>query len=434
MSLTAPNPHLADYEALNRLIVDCPEFEELERLLGGFNLFQVLKFEYGEIRHSNVLGWILDPSESHGLDETFLKKWLMRVIHQAPDSDRPIEPIDIDSWQLLDVEVRREWRHIDLLLVLRFAQNRPWVIAIENKVNSIQRSNQLKDYRGIVEAEFPDAGHRLYLFLTKNEEAADDPTYLPASYAQVHQALKECVAARNHLIGTEPKALLENYIQLLEEKFMDQSKIAQVARAIYKQHKRALDVLFEHRPDNLQNVSEIIRAELASRANELGIVMGPSSKAYIRFIPKEWDHPGNSHGSAWGNSSCTVLFELNLLAKQPTLNVISGLAPTPWIDDMWQLSQNAPFQQQRKRAERPRDWITLHHAGKSKLLVSDDQSDNTDDIPVKILEWCQRLLKEEGTRQVIQGCIRQTARARSELPIHAILIHVPHRHHQVHPE
>ncbi len=128
--MTDSNTSLSDYEALNRLIVNCPEFEELERLLGGFNLFQVLKFEYGEIRHSNVLGWILDPSESHGLDETFLKKWLMRVIYQAAESVPIVEPIHIDSWQLLDVEVRREWRHIDLLLILRFAQRAPWVILI----------------------------------------------------------------------------------------------------------------------------------------------------------------------------------------------------------------------------------------------------------------------------------------------------------------
>ncbi len=403
MTLSAPKPHLADYEALNRLIVECPEFEELERLLGGFNLFQVLKFEYGEIRHSNVLGWILDPSESHGLDETFLKKWLMRVIHQAPKPDRPIEPIDIDSWQLLEVEVRREWRNVDLLLILRFAQDRPWVIAIENKVNTTQHSDQLNRYRNTVEAEFPSAGHRLYLFLTKNEETADDSAYLPASYAQVHQVLKECVAARSHLIGAEPKVLLENYIQLLEEKFMDQSKIAQVARTIYKQHKRALDVLFEHRPDNLQNVSETIRAQLASRADELGIVMTACSKSYIRFIPKEWAQPGNTHGTGWGNCPHTLLFEINLGAKQPTLNVFSGKAPTPWIDEIWALSQSpdSPFHQQKKRSERPRDWVMLHHVGKSRILVDEDQSDNTD-IPQAIFDWCQSMLKSPDTRKVIE--------------------------------
>lgn len=393
----------ADYAALNDLIVNCPEFEELERLLGGFNLFQVLKFEYGEIRHSNVLAWILDPSESHGLDESFLKKWLMRVIHEVPDLQLSVSAIDIDAWQLLDVEVRREWRNIDLLLILRFAKEAPWVICIENKVNSTQHSGQLGRYRTIVENEFRDAGHRIYFFLTKNCETPADINYVPASYAQVHRVLKECLAARAHLIGGEPKALLENYISLLEEKFMDQSKIAEIARTIYKQHRRALDVLFEHRPDNLLNVSEAIRKMLSNNAGEMGIEMAACSKSYIRFIPKEWDQPGNTHGTGWGSCPHTVLFEINLGTKQPSLNVVSGKAPSPWIDELWDLSYSpdSPFYQQKKRSERPRDWVMLHHAGKSKILVGEDQLENID-IPQGIYNWCQSLLKTPETRKVIE--------------------------------
>lgn len=391
----------ADYKALNDLIVNCPDFEELERLLGGFNLFQVLKFEYGEIRHSNVLAWILDPSESHGLGESFLKKWLMRVIHEASDTAAPVEPIDIDAWQLLDVEMRREWRNIDLLLILRFAKDAPWVICIENKVNSTQHSDQLSRYRSIVESEFRDVGRRIYFFLTKNSETPDDTQFIPASYAQVHKVLKECLAAREHLIGSEPKALLENYIRLLEEKFMDQSKIAEIARTIYKQHRRALDVLFEHRPDNLLNVSEAIRRMLEEQADVLGIVMAACSKSYIRFVPKEWYQAGNFHGYGWGNCKYTVLFEINLGAKQPGLNVVSGKAPEPWIEDRWKDAQKTPFQMQKKRNERPKDWIVLHCAGKSNLLVGDDQPDDID-IPAEMVKWCAILMKDANTRKVIE--------------------------------
>ena len=72
--MPSPTTIDGDYAALNELIVNCPDFGKLESLLGGFNLFRVLAFEYGEIRHSNVLAWILDPAESHGLDSTFLQK------------------------------------------------------------------------------------------------------------------------------------------------------------------------------------------------------------------------------------------------------------------------------------------------------------------------------------------------------------------------
>src|SRR5262245_21036307 len=94
-------PEIAtDHAALNELLVNCPDLGRLEGMLGGFNLFRVLKFEHGEIRHSNVLAWILDPSESHSLDETFLKKWLMRVIHDSRGhSVAPISAVDVDRLQ-----------------------------------------------------------------------------------------------------------------------------------------------------------------------------------------------------------------------------------------------------------------------------------------------------------------------------------------------
>ncbi|MCP5523721.1 MAG: PD-(D/E)XK nuclease family protein [Verrucomicrobiales bacterium] len=213
----------ADYEALNELIVNCPDFDRLESLLGGFNLFQVLKFEYGEIRHSNVLAWILDPAESHGLDASFLKKWLMRVIFEASEAtETPVSAVDIDAWQLLDVEVRREWNHLDLLLILTFADDQKWVVCIENKVLSAQHSNQLQRYRKVVQEHFPKAARRMFLFLTKWGEEPEDDAYLAASYTQVHQALKECIQSRSHAIGNEPRVLLENYLRLLEEKFMDE--------------------------------------------------------------------------------------------------------------------------------------------------------------------------------------------------------------------
>jgi hypothetical protein len=124
-----------DVTALNELIVNCPDFDRLEALLGGFNLFQVLGFEHGEIRHSNVLAWVLDPTESHGLDSTFLKKWLKRVVHESTSqSENLVTPVDIDAWQIIDVEVRREWQNIDVLLILTLVDRKRWVVAVSSSV------------------------------------------------------------------------------------------------------------------------------------------------------------------------------------------------------------------------------------------------------------------------------------------------------------
>jgi hypothetical protein len=300
------------------------------------------------------------------------------------------------------VEVRREWQNIDVLLILNFSCGKQWIVSIENKINSVQHSNQLARYRSVVERSFPDAARRLFLFLTKSKEAPEDKTYLPASYTQVHQVLKECLASRSHAIGSEPKVLLENYLRLLEEKFMDESEIARTALRIYQQHRRALDVLFEHRPDNLRKASDRIRKLLEENAAHLGIVMEPCTKTTIRFIPVAWNHPGNSHGAGWAGTNRTVLFEMNLSGKRPYLSMIVGKAPAEWIAPLWERSGSAPFQR-RKLKTRPDSWCYLHTAqGPNISLEDDEELEDPNDLAQRIYDWCVRSYQEANTQAVIQ--------------------------------
>jgi hypothetical protein len=390
-----------DLEALNLLIVDCPDLEHLESMLGGFNLFQVLKFEYGEIRHSNVLAWLLDPSESHGLNETFLKKWLMRVVHETSgDAPSPVRAVDIDAWQLLGVQVHREWQNIDMLLVLTFSKQEEWVICVENKVNSTQSKGQLRKYRSLVEKEFSNATHRIYLFLTKNGETPDDDSYIGVTYDLVHKVLKECISAKSHVIGAEPRVLLDSYIRLLEEKFMDESEIARTARKIYQQHRRALDVIFEQRPDNLKLVSDKVRALLENKLVEIDFVIDSYSKSYIRLIPIVWDHPGNRLGNAWSNSKRTMVFELNLNSKRTKFYAISGMAPVAWIAPLWEQSKHQPFHGS-KKASQPAKWCSLHIFN-SRISLNEENIIDPEEAAEKICNWCLSCIKESSTQEVIK--------------------------------
>src|SRR5438046_130958 len=137
---------------LTNLVVRCPELRELEKSLGKFNLFRVLRFERGEIRHSNVLAWLLDPAESHGVRDLFLRRWLMRVFAEgeAEEGDA-LDPVTIDSCEFRSVQVFREWRNLDLLVRIETAEPGEWVIAIENKVMATQGSGQLRKYRKLMD-------------------------------------------------------------------------------------------------------------------------------------------------------------------------------------------------------------------------------------------------------------------------------------------
>ncbi len=85
-------PSGADTAALEAFVVDNRELEELEDLLASFNLFEAIGVVAQEVKHSNFLAFLLDPSGTHGLGEVFLKRFLKRVLTDAESP--PFSPIE----------------------------------------------------------------------------------------------------------------------------------------------------------------------------------------------------------------------------------------------------------------------------------------------------------------------------------------------------
>lgn len=56
-------------EALREFLTDSECLEPLSKWTRRFNVFDVLKITNTEIRHSNVLAWLMDPAENHGLHD-----------------------------------------------------------------------------------------------------------------------------------------------------------------------------------------------------------------------------------------------------------------------------------------------------------------------------------------------------------------------------
>ncbi len=55
-------------------MVENDDLLTLESRIGRFNIFDALRIMDAEIRHSNFLAFILDPAESHGQGQLFLKR------------------------------------------------------------------------------------------------------------------------------------------------------------------------------------------------------------------------------------------------------------------------------------------------------------------------------------------------------------------------
>ena len=62
---------------INALISDIDCLEPLYKWTNEVNIFNILKLDRMEIRHSNMLSWLLTPGETHGLGDKFLRKLLI---------------------------------------------------------------------------------------------------------------------------------------------------------------------------------------------------------------------------------------------------------------------------------------------------------------------------------------------------------------------
>ena len=96
-----------DQHALDAFLVDNQELEELTAKLSRFNVFHVLKAEKNELRHSNVLGWLLNPSENHGFDDKFLRRFISRLLLENDAVDVSLKPAQVELMTLQDIEVVR---------------------------------------------------------------------------------------------------------------------------------------------------------------------------------------------------------------------------------------------------------------------------------------------------------------------------------------
>jgi hypothetical protein len=244
---------LEDRALLEAFVVDNPDLEQLESLLAEFNIFEAIGAVRQELRHSDFLAFLLNPAENHGLGDIFLKKFLMRVLNDADNP--PFSAIEIDVVDLKEAEVRREWLNVDILI--QDPTNR-LVCAIENKIDTTEHSNQLRRYREIVSREF--AGYRaLFIYLTPDGDESSDETYLTFSYTQLVQLVELICQTYKSILGPDVYTLMIHYLKMLRRHIVSDSEIAELCQKIYQKHQKALDLIFEHRPDLQSKLAETLK-------------------------------------------------------------------------------------------------------------------------------------------------------------------------------
>lgn len=285
--------HIANIEfssalaSLERFVVENDDLLELESIVGRFNIFDALRVTHVEIRHSNFLAWLLDPSESHGQGALFLRAILMDLMKSTRDNGFacPISPIELEGEDLRGVKIQREWQHIDLLIS---CDQPPFVIAIENKIKSSEHGNQLDRYRKIIQAEYPRQP-LMYVYLTvegTDPSDEDGDGWVPYSYGDIFRVLSRVIIMHNNSIGDDVRAFLDHYLRLLKGQLMEDPKIEELCQRIYKNHRQALELIYKHAGSPAAGMLGEIEEAIKNHTDKWYIVNKTSHAVF--FVPMDW--------------------------------------------------------------------------------------------------------------------------------------------------
>lgn len=267
---------------LEELILDS-DFRTLESKTSGFNIFEAIGIVRREITHSDFLSFLLDPSGNHGMAAEFLHAFLFEVTK----SHRPagLSPIDVDLLELENVEVRREWNYIDLLIV---SDSSKFVCAIENKIDSGEHSDQLARYKKVINDEYPDYTHILIFLTPYGDPPAEDNDWFPFSYKDICRLISNLLDDARNRVGEDVCILIEHYICMLEKHIVAENETTELAKKIYTRHKQALDIIFKAKPDKILVLNHHLQRKI-KEGSSLGIELDYSTKSCVRFSVKRWD-------------------------------------------------------------------------------------------------------------------------------------------------
>jgi len=282
------------HQQLEMLFVNNSDFDRLSQSLNRFNPIRVMKMEFMEIRHSAILAWLLDPGETHGLGDVFLKAFLAEAFRGNMTGP---SAIDITQSDLRDAEVQREKKNMDLFIVI---PNKGLAFVVENKISSKQHSGQLKKYIKNAEKIANSQGNSLDVcgvFLTLDEESLNDTDqlkYTPLRYYQLCTILGDLLRGPALTIDDQARQFIEHYHEIIED-LCGMSKSTQdmkdLAVQLFRTHQMALEFIMEH--GSVNAFSAACDTHFGSdrkngEALKTGQIYGGSSPTRFNYIPEAW--------------------------------------------------------------------------------------------------------------------------------------------------
>ena len=302
--------------ALGRLEEDGADLVWLDGLLAEWrdevDVFYALRLHGDEQFHSNLLAWLLDPRGSHGLGDFFLQRFLVEI--GAPRAIRAADRPSTTVQREKGLELDGEYGRLDIWL-LNESADVDFVCAIENKVWASEGEGQLAWYRRVL-ARDHDGQRVHHVFLTPRGVQPDDPAerehWITMSYTDIVRLVEGTIAAAGDAANGDVLAFLRQYAVTLRRKIVPEvsNDVDKLARRIYRKHKRAIDLIIEHRERYEPNyVTEWFRMARDAISGQPLWREATCNRPYARFVSADWEAYEELALDDWLHS--LLLFELH---------------------------------------------------------------------------------------------------------------------------
>lgn len=296
MATSAHSANQPSTDEMEALFVNNEKLDRITAHLNQFNPIKVMKMERMEIRHSAILAWLLDPSETHGFDDQFLKAFLSEALRGQGAKGYPTA-LDISQADLRDATIRREWKNIDVFIL---SEQNNWAVIVENKFDSLQHEGQLSKYASAIRSIFRGRNKELAvrgIFLTLSDEEPQDPQYSPINYATVCVLLSRLLKQEATQLSQEVTTFLIHYLNVLEDAVGmsdETSEMEKLARQLYRDHRKVLDFVIEHGAStDFAIAARTLFGDGSDTLDEVTIdgllyVFDGLANSQVSFLPQSW--------------------------------------------------------------------------------------------------------------------------------------------------
>lgn len=294
---------------LQRLLED-EAFSEYEALTRErkFNAFDVLRYSDYEIRHSNVLAWLLTPGQTHGAGDAFVKEFV-RYLKSKRDSGN-LECLDLTSdLKPEEIQVEREMNYVDVSVF--FEREPRLLLAIENKPSAWMpnHAEQVRRYEKKLRKKYKAKYRVQSVLLTSSRDGKPeaDSDYVHASWHEVRD-LVEGLLCDGSIRSREVRDFVGQYLGIVERNVLGLGVSTNCFGQLVKRHRCVLERLlvegvrdvptdnketlnrllaeFRHRPRELRDA---IRDLLQSKGFETQALGAQETTYWVSFWNRSWE-------------------------------------------------------------------------------------------------------------------------------------------------